>query len=96
MTRQNINRICATVPVIMSVMALALATLAGVSGWGKGAADEGALAHIFQLLIVAQVPFILTYLATANWGRILPVARPFAFQIFAVALAFGPVAYFKL
>ena len=96
MTRQNINRISGIVPVIMSVMALTLATMAGVSGWGKGATDEGALAHIFQLLIVAQVPFIVTFLATANWGRILPVARPLAFQILAVALAFGPVAYFKL
>jgi predicted neutral ceramidase superfamily lipid hydrolase len=94
--RQNINRISGAVPVIMSVMALLLATTAGVAGWEKGATDEGALAHIFQLLIVVQVPFILAFLLTANWGRILSVARPLAFQTLAIVLAFAPVAYFKL
>ena len=96
MTRQNINRIGAIVPVMLSVAALLLATMAGVAGWEKGAADEGALAHIFQLLIAAQVPFVLAFLATADWSRILPAARPLAVQAVAVALAFGPVAYFKL
>ena len=96
MVRQNINRISAIMPVILSVAALLLATMAGLAGWEKGTADEGTLAHIFQLLIVAQVPFVLAFIATADWHRILPVARPLAIQAFAIALAFGPVAYFKL
>jgi hypothetical protein len=78
MTRHNINRISAIVPFVMSAIALLLATVAGAAGWEKGATDEGALAHISQLLIVAQVPF-----ATANWVRALPVARAAKYEILA-------------
>ena len=96
MTRHNINRISGIAPFIMSALALGLATVAGVAGWGQGGSDEGAPAHIFQLLIAAQAPFIVAFLATANWSRVLPVARPLVLQGLAIAMAFLPVAYFKL
>jgi hypothetical protein len=80
----------------MSASALVLVFAAGLTGWEKGQTDEGALAHIFQILIAAQVPLILAYLYTADWRRTVPIARSLACQILAVGIALGSVAYFKL
>jgi hypothetical protein len=96
MRRETINRISAIVPIVMSTLAFLLALAAGVAGWDKGAADEGALAHAFQLLIVAQVPFCLAFLGTANWHRLPIVARTAILQTAAGLAAFAPVAYFNL
>ncbi|MGH6877233.1 MAG: hypothetical protein ACREHV_07610 [Rhizomicrobium sp.] len=96
MTRQQVNRICEIAPVVMSVMALSIALAAGVLGWERGQTDEGSLAHIFQLLIVAQVPFVIAFLVTADWSHFVRFGRMVAIQVAVVLLAFVPVAYFKL
>ena len=96
MNRHGVNRICAIAPLVMSGLALLLALAAGIAGRDRGATDEGALAHAFQLLIVAQVPFVLVFLGTADWHRLVAVARPVILQTAAVCAAFAPVAYFKL
>jgi hypothetical protein len=62
----------------------------------QGKKDEGAAAHIFQLLIAIQIPFVLAFLITADWRRVTQVAGFVALQAAAIALAFGPVAFFKL
>jgi hypothetical protein len=94
MHRQSINRYSAIIPVMLSLMAFLL-VIAAVST-GKAGQDEGAAAHLFQLLIVAQIPFILAFLATANWRRWTRVTGQLALQSCAVTLAFAPVAYFNL
>jgi len=96
MNRQKINRISGIVPIVLSLMALGLLIVAVLTGWEKGYADEGAVAHIFQLLIVAEVPFILVFVATAEWKRIARVAGVLALQAAALTLALIPVALFKL
>ena len=96
MDRRKINRICGVVPVVFSLAAFLVVIAAIVTGWERGETDEGAMAHIFQLLIVAQVPFILVFLVTADWERFVHVARPLVLQVLAVGLAFGLVAFFKL
>ncbi len=96
MDRQKINRISGTVPIVLSLMALGVVMAAVLTGSEKGNADEGSLAHIFQLLIVAEVPFILVFIATAEWNRVIRVAGVIALQAAALVLAFAPVAYFKL
>ena len=96
MTRQSINRITGIAPIAMSLMAIALATAAGVTGWERDLPDEGAGAHIFQFLVVAQFPIVLLFLATANWSRFGQVVGTLTLQSLAIALAFGPVALFKL
>ena len=95
-TRQNINRISAVIPVVMSLLALGVVLVVVTTGWERGLQDEGAGAHIFQLLIVLQAPFILAFLATADWGRLMNVARPAAVQVATMALAIGSVALFQL
>jgi hypothetical protein len=96
MRRETINRICGVVPLVLSGLAFLLAIAAVMTGFEKGQADEGAAAHIFQLLIVAQLPLALAYFATADWGRWKRAIGPVALQAGALLLAFAPVAYFKL
>lgn len=86
MSGQQINRVSGKVVIVLSVTAL----LAVLSGYiHPPQPDEGAAAHIFQLSIVALVPMILLFLATADWRRPLRSARPLAFPAAALVLAFG-------
>ena len=96
MNRQKINRVSAIVPVVMSLLAVALVLVVVTTGWERHLNDEGAAAHIFQLLIVVQVPFILAFLATADWRRFAAIARPVALQVGSLFLAVGSVVFFKL
>ena len=96
MNRQKINRVSAIIPVCMSLAALLVVLIVVSTGWERNLSDEGAAAHIFQLLIVAQIPFVLAFLVTADWQRLMQVARPLVLQILSVGIAVGSVAYFKL
>jgi hypothetical protein len=96
MCRQKINRISAIAPTVMSLAAFLLVMVAVTTGWGHDAKDEGAAAHIFQLLIALQIPLILVFLVTADWSRFALVAAVLSTQAVALALAFAPVAYFNL
>jgi hypothetical protein len=96
MPRQKINRISAIAPIAMSVAAFLLVMLAVTTGWGQNTKDEGAAAHIFQLLITVQLPVILAFLVTADWSRLARVAAVLSMQVIALAVAFAPVAYFNL
>lgn len=96
MDRQRLNRIGGVVPILLSLMALGVVAIAVTTGWERGLADEGVGAHLFQLLIVAQVPFILLFLGTANWRSGLKAAAPLAVQATALGLAMGSVALFHL
>jgi hypothetical protein len=95
-SRETINRVCAIVPIVMSALAVLLLAFAFATGWGQGHGDEGAAAHLWQLLIGGQAPFVLGFLATADWDRWRRVAGPLALQVGALVLALAPVAYFKL
>jgi hypothetical protein len=89
------NRACAVAPVVMSTLAFLLAFFGGITAVGR-AEDEGTSAHVFQLLIVAQVPFVVGFLATADWRRARRVAFTTALHVAAVVLAFAPILYFQL
>ena len=95
LTRQTVNGISAVMPVVMSLLAFALVLFAVTTGWGSPH-DEGAGFHIFWLLIAAQAPVGLVFLATADWNHRWRVAGLVALQGAAIVLAFSPVAYFKL
>jgi hypothetical protein len=96
MRRQKIHRVSAIAPFVMSLSAFILVLVAVAAGWDKGMKDEGSAAHIFHLLIALQLPFILAFLVTADWKRFTRVAGVVTLQVAAIALAFGPVAVFKL
>lgn len=96
MTRQSINRICAIVPLLLSLMACVwvLGNVAG--GIRSGSSDDGLGFKVFWLLIAAQLPFIAGYLATADWKHQGRVAARVVLQGAAIVLALSPVAYFRL
>jgi hypothetical protein len=96
MLRQKINGISAIAPLVMSAMAFILVLIAVANGWEVGSTDEGAAAHTFHLLIVLQLPFVVAFLITADWKRIMRVAATLGFQVVAIALDFAPVHFFKL
>ncbi len=83
-------------PLLMSLVALAvvLAHLA-LSGPAREP-DEGAAAHVFQLLIAAQVP-VMAHAAITGLRRAPKEALAvLALQALAAALALAPVWYFSL
>lgn len=96
MSRQKINRFSAIAPMAMSAGAFLLVLLAVTTGWGLNTQDEGAAAHIFQLLTALQTPFALVFLVTADWSRFAHVVAVLSLQAIALAVAFAPVAYFNL
>jgi hypothetical protein len=81
----------AVIPIVMSVAALAT-VLAHILIFGTAPqADEGAAAHIWQLLMAGQVPLIVFY--SIKWLPRTPrTALPvLAVQIGAALAAVGPV-----
>lgn len=89
MTRADVNRLSFIVPLTLSAAAFALVIgnlLAGVAP----SIDETPSAHVFQLLIAAEIPIVIAFLATANW-RSWRTATLFAAQIAALAVACMPV-----
>jgi Na+/H+ antiporter NhaD/arsenite permease-like protein len=63
MSSDQIHRISGKALLVLSAVAL-LAVLSGYAQ--RPQADEGTAAHIFQLSIVALVPAIVVFLATAD------------------------------
>jgi hypothetical protein len=92
MTGQQVNRVSATGLIVLSLTAL-LAVLRGYAQPPQ--TDEGTAAHIFQLSIVALVPTILLFLATADWNQPMRSSRPLAFAAAALVLASGALYYLE-
>ena len=93
---RRINRASGLVLIVLSLTAL-LTVLSGYRASLRPFSihplppepDEGTAAHIFQLSIVATVPALLLFLATADWRQPSRSARPLAFSAAALVLAFG-------
>jgi hypothetical protein len=93
MRAQQISRVSGKALVVLSLIAL-LAVLSGFTQPPQ--VDEGTGAHIFQLSIVALVPVIFLFLATADWRQPLRgVGRPLAIPAAALVLAFGALYYLE-
>ena len=92
MRERQINRISGKVIIFLSLTAL-LAVLSGYTQPPQP--DEGSAAHIFQLSIVALVPMSLLFLATADWKQPSRSARPLAFPVAALVVAFAALYYLE-
>lgn len=89
---QQVNRVSRKVIIVLSLIALCTV----LSGYTQPPqADEGTAAHIFQLSIVALVPMILLFLATADWRQPLRSVQPLGFPGAALVLAFGALYYLE-
>ena len=86
----------AFLPVAMSIAALA-AVLGHIARFGVAReADEGAAAHVFQLLMIAQVPIVARFAIT--WLPRTPreALSILAVQAAAALAALAPVFFFNL
>jgi hypothetical protein len=92
MTSQQINRVSGKVIIVLSITVL-LMVLSGYTQPPQ--TDEGAAAHIFQLAIVALVPIVLLFLATADLRQPARSARPLVFPAAALAVAFAALYYLE-
>ena len=92
MNNPRINRIISKIIIVLSVTAL-LMVLSGYTQPPQ--TDEGAAAHIFQLAILALVPMVLLFLATADWRQPSRSARPLAFPAAALVFAFAALYYLE-
>jgi membrane protease YdiL (CAAX protease family) len=96
MRGQQINRVSGKVVIVLSLIALFTVLSGFLQPPQRPEPDEGAAAHIFQLSILALVPMIFVFLATADWKRPLRIlARPLAFPAATLVLAFGALYYIE-
>jgi hypothetical protein len=92
----GIYRFSRIAPQIMSLLALTVCMIAWVGIVRDPPGDEGALAHVYQLSMVAQIPFIVvSFVATLRDGirQNAPVA---ALQVTLWILALLAVRLFHL
>ncbi len=86
----------AFLPVAMSLVALAV-VLVHVAVFGAAReADEGATAHLWQLLMVGQLPIIAFFLIRWLPQTPRPALLIFALQIGAALVAMAPVYFLHL
>jgi hypothetical protein len=91
-----VNSITGRAPIIMSLAALALVLFVVATGWERARTDEGAAAHLFQILIVLEVPVVALFLWSADWTRREKILRALGMQAVALILALGSVKLFGL
>ena len=89
MTRAQINRFAAFLPVLLSLLAFAI-VMANILARVPSQPDENASAHLWQLLMASQLPLILLFVATADWRRRSPVLV-LGLQLLGIAIACLPV-----
>jgi hypothetical protein len=66
MTQARVSRIAAVLPLLCSALAFAV-VMANILSGVRPEPDENASAHLWQLLMIAQLPLILLFAATADW-----------------------------
>ena len=90
-THVTIRQPSAFLPIAMSLIALAL-VLGRIAFVGVAReADEGSLAHTWQLLMAAQLPIILYFALRYLPRQPKPAALVLALQVIAVLAACAPV-----
>jgi hypothetical protein len=60
----GIYRVSRTAPQIMSLLALAICGVGWIGIVRDPPGDEGALAHMYQLIMVGQIPLMMFFLVT--------------------------------
>ena len=90
MTQTRVNRISAWVPLLCSAFAFAI-VMANIVARVPPQPDENTSAHLWQLLMVAQLPFILLFVATSDWARWRKPAALLLLQALGIVAAALPV-----
>lgn len=96
MRQAEINWWAGRLPVVMSLAAFGIVGFVVTTGWQRHLHDDGTAAHLFQLLIVGEIPLIALFLLTIERGNAPRVMRLVFAQGVSIALALGSVAFFRL
>lgn len=89
MTRTQVNRVAGILPLVFSGLAFVV-VIANVIAGVPPQPDEDASAHLWQLLMAAQLPLLLIFVVTADWRK-RSTALLISAQLFAIGLACFPV-----
>ena len=90
MTQVRVNRISAWVPLICSALAFTI-VMANILARVPPQPDENTSAHLWQLLMAGQLPFVAVFAATSDWRHWQRPAGLLALQLVAIAAAAVPV-----
>jgi energy-coupling factor transporter transmembrane protein EcfT len=93
--RPKLNRLSSIIMTALSLTALLMVLSGYIFPAHAHATDEEDAAHIFQLSIAALVPTIIFFVATADWRRPLRTARPLAFTLTILAIAFAALYHLE-
>jgi len=96
MTRTRMNHWAGIAPFVLSGLALVLVLTVVATGWERHLPDEGTAAHLFQLMIAAQIPIIALFLWTSERTRLRSTTGKLVCQLAAIGFALAPVALFHL
>jgi len=86
-----IKKPSAFLPIVMSLAALATVGIYVALHGPAPQADEGAAAHIWQLLMAAQIPVMAYFALRWLWKAPKPVLLILAIQAAAIVAALAPV-----
>ncbi len=86
----------AWIPIAMSLLALVTIAWSIVVSGAAREADEGAAAHLWQVLVVGQVPFVAWFMAKRARRDLRQGAVILAAQLGAVLAAVAPVYFLGL
>ena len=92
MTKTQLHRLGTFGPPVCSALALLIVALVLFTGWERHLADEGAAAHLCQLLLLVQPPLIALFLLTARRDARRETLLIFAGQCLAFMLPVGAIA----
>jgi len=89
MSGTRLNSVAALLPLVFSVLAFAI-VMANVLAGVAPQPDETTSAHLWQALMLLQLPLILVFAATADWRMASPVLLIGA-QLLGIGIACTPV-----
>lgn len=89
MRRALVNRASGFAPILCSALAFCI-VMANIIAGVPPQSDENASAHLWQLLMAAQLPLIAVFAARADWGR-RSTRLLIGLQLAGIALACLPV-----
>jgi hypothetical protein len=93
MERDRVNVLSRGAMALLSVVALGT-VLTGYATGARTGGDEGALAHVFQLAVLTQLPVGLVFLSTGDWSQGRKIVGRLAVPALLLVVAF--VALYRL
>jgi hypothetical protein len=96
MNTGSFKRTIARLPIAMSLIAIAIVVVYVAMFGPNQQHDEGAVAHVWQILMLGQLPFMVLYAALCLPQSPKPTLRMLALQVGAATVALALVFILNL